>query len=249
MSFQDDIESRCLVEALEDDMATARLRRQHKATGDLAIESLPTVYRGTTFRSALEASWAATLDSLAIAWEYEPKTITLPSGARYLPDFRLPEIGVWLEVKGDGVPRVEKAFEFGESLRCDCPRIRGILHCSCRWPGGELVLIGHPPRPFFPDFSDEYDHRSPWAKVIAARNHGGFPRWTSTRGTRVWLGYCPACQQATWFDSPRCRACRRQLAGAHGLGSGNEEIRFIRITGIAAPKDDTDNDTASKGTP
>lgn len=234
--MQDDIDQRCLVEALDDDMATAKLRRQHQATGDLAVESLPTVYRGTTFRSALEASWAATLDSLSIAWEYEPETVTLPSGARYLPDFRLPEIGTWLEVKGDGVPRVEKAIEFGQSLACDCPRFA----CTCRWIGGELVLIGHPPRPFIPDFSDEYDHRSYWAKTIAARHHGGFPRWTSTRGTRAWLGYCSACRQATWFDSPHCRACKHRLVGTHGLESGNEEIRFIRITGIAAPTDDID---------
>ncbi|MEU4133620.1 hypothetical protein [Streptomyces wuyuanensis] len=237
MSMQDDIEKRCLVEAVEEDMATAQLRRKHKATGDLAIESLPTVYRGTVFRSALEASWAATLDSLGIAWEYEPETVTLPSGARYLPDFRLPEIGAWLEVKGDGVPRVEKAIEFGKHLACDCPRFA----CTCRWPGGELVLIGHPPRPFIPDmFPDEYDHRPYWAKAIAARNHGGHPRWTSTRGTRAWLGHCPACQRATWFDSPHCRACKHRLIGAHGLESGNDEIRFIRITGIAAPKDDSD---------
>lgn len=243
MSLQDDISKRCLVESVEDDMATARLRREHKPDGDLKIASLPTVYRSTAFRSALEASWAATLDSLGIAWEYEPQTVVLPSGVRYLPDFRLPGIGAWLEVKGDGVPRVEKAFEFGKSLACDCPRFA----CTCRWPGGELVLVGHPPRPYTLDY-DEEDHRALWAQAIAVRNHGGHPRWTSTRGTRAWLGHCPACQRATWFDSPHCRACKRRLAGAHGLESGNEQIRFIRITGIAAPKDDADNDATSKET-
>lgn len=232
--MQDDISKRCIVESVSDDMATAQLRRQHQATGDLTIESLPTVYRGTVFRSALEASWAATLDSLGIAWEYEPETVTLPSGQRYLPDFRLPEIGAWLEVKGDGVPRIEKAIEFGQSLACDCPRFT----CTCRWPGGELVLIGHPPLAFFPDYSDEYDQRHYWAKTIAARNHGGHPRWTSTRGTRAWLGHCGACRKATWFDSPHCRACKHRLIGTHGLESGNEQIRFIRIIGIALPKDD-----------
>ncbi|MBX9425474.1 hypothetical protein [Streptomyces lateritius] len=238
-AMQNDIDPRCIVESLNDDMATAQLRRNHEATGDLAVESLPTVYRGITFRSALEASWAATLDSLAIAWEYEPETVTLPSGARYLPDFRLPEIGCWLEVKGDGVPRVEKAVEFGQSLACDCPRFA----CSCRWPGGELVLIGRPPRRFQPDWDPEYDSRHYWAKAIAARNHGGHPRWTSTRRTRAWLGLCVSCQRATWFDSPHCRACKRRLIGSHGLQSGTDEIRFIRITGIALPTDDTDHDT------
>ncbi|MFE6127499.1 hypothetical protein ACFQ6Q_04365 [Streptomyces sp. NPDC056437] len=234
MAMQDDIGKRCFVESVADDIETGRLRRDHVITGDLKIPSLPTVYRSTAFRSALEASWAATLDSLGIVWEYEPETVTLPSGVRYLPDFRLPEIGAWLEVKGDGVPRVEKAIEFGKSLACDCPR----FGCTCRWAGGELVLIGHPPQPFRPDYSDEYDHRPYWAKQIAGRNHGGHPRWTSTRRTSAWLGHCPACQKATWFDSPHCRACRHRLIGAHGLESGNTEIRFIRITGAALPKDD-----------
>ena len=243
--LQDDIGPRCIAEALSDDMATAQLRRAHQPSGDLAVESLPTVYRGTTFRSALEASWAATLDSLGITWEYEPETITLPSGARYLPDFRLPQIGAWLEVKGNGVPRVEKAIEFGKHLACDCPR----FGCTCRWPGGELVLIGHPPRRFELDWDPENDHRPLWAKTVVARNHGGHPCWTSTRGTRAWLTYCPACERATWFDSPHCRACKRRLVGAHGLESGSDQIRFIRITGIALPTDEPDNDTPTTGTP
>lgn len=240
MDIQDDWDGRDILEALADDHETARLRREHQAVGDLAIESLPTVYRSTTFRSALEASWAATLDSLAIAWEYEPETVTLPSGARYLPDFRLPEIGTWLEVKGDGVPRVEKAFEFGESLACDCPRICGIRHCSCRWPGGELVLVGNPPRPIDP-WSDGYEDWNPYAMRRLSWHHPGFVSWKSTRPTRCWLTRCTACRRVTWFDMPRCRACNGPLAGAHGFGSGSTEFRFIRITGIAAPKDEADN--------
>lgn len=226
--LQDDINPRCLVEAITDDIATSRLRRNHTADSGLAVEALPTVYRGTVFRSALEASWAATLDSLGLTWEYEPETVTLPSGTRYIPDFRLPQIGVWLEVKGDGVPRVEKAMEFGQSLRCDCPPHR----CSCRWIGGELVLIGHPPRSWTPDY-DEDDHRSYWSQVISARSHGGHPRWTSTRGRAAWLAYCTRCRHATWFDSPHCRACRQRLIGAEGLESGNQKVRFHRITGAA----------------
>lgn len=232
--LHDDINPRCLVEIITDDIATSQLRRAHEATSGLAVEALPTVYRGTTFRSALEASWAATLDSLGLTWEYEPETVTLPSGTRYIPDFRLPHIGAWLEVKGDGVPRVEKAMEFGQSLRCDCPP----RQCSCRWIGGELVLIGHPPRPYAAD-EDEDDRRPYWAKDVMARKHGGHPRWTSTRGRSAWLAYCPSCAHATWFDSPHCRACKRRLVGAEGLESGNQKIRFHRVTGIALPDDDT----------
>ncbi len=58
------------------------------------IDAIPTIYAGTNFRSRLEADWARTLDGLGIVWKYEPELITLPSGAQYLPDFWLPEIGI-----------------------------------------------------------------------------------------------------------------------------------------------------------
>lgn len=237
MTIQDDYEGRDIFEALSDDIETAKLRRERLRSGegpalggDMTVEALPTVYRGTTFRSALEASWAATLDTLGVTWEYEPETITLPSGARYVPDFRLPEIGAWLEVKGPGVPRVEKAFEFGESLSCDCPRIRGIKHCSCRWPGGELVLVGNPPRPIDP-WSDGYEDSNPYVMRNLMRRHPGFMSWKSTRASRCWLTRCTACRRVTWFDIARCRACQGRLAGSIGYSSGDTEFRFVRISG------------------
>lgn len=246
MHIHDNHDGRDFIEALADDMETTRLRRartpgqEGALGGDMTIEALPTVYKGTTFRSALEASWAATLDSLGMTWEYEPETVTLPSGAKYLPDFRLPEIGTWLEVKGTGVPRVEKAIEFGKSLACDCPQIRGFKRCSCRWPGGELVLIGNPPAAFNP-FADEDHTWTDWhyrAALRSARRHAGHPRWTSTRNSRVWLARCPDCRRATWFDLPRCRACRGPLAGAQGHHSGSDAFDFIRISGTAVKDED-----------
>ncbi len=250
MSIQDDHNGRDILEAIADDIETAKLRREHQRNtdtpqlgGTMTVEALPTVYRGTTFRSALEASWAATLDSLAITWEYEPETINLPSGARYLPDFRLPEIGAWLEVKGTGVPRVEKAYEFGQTLACECPRIRGIRRCSCRWPGGWLVLIGNPPRPIDP-WADGFEHYNPYAMHRLVRHHPGFVSWKSTRPTRCWLTRCTACQRMTWFDMPRCRACSGPLAGSIGFGPGDAEFRFVRIAGARVDDDTQDSEDA-----
>lgn len=64
-----------------------------------SIKAIETRYAGCHFRSRLEARWAVFFDSLGITWEYEPQGFELPSG-RYLPDFWLPELSTWYEVKG-----------------------------------------------------------------------------------------------------------------------------------------------------
>ncbi|MEV6313391.1 hypothetical protein AB0M10_32980 [Streptomyces sp. NPDC051840] len=89
-------------------------------------DAVPTPYDGTTFRSRLEADWARTLNLNNIRWEYEPETFTLPSGTTYIPDFRLPDLGTWIEVKGPNVPRIEKTHEFAQTR-------------------DELVLVGYEP--------------------------------------------------------------------------------------------------------
>jgi|SRR5690606_33465047 len=188
--------------------------------GHMTIEALPTWYAGTTFRSALEADWAATLDTLGIAWEYEPEIIPLASGATYIPDFRLPAIGAWLEVKGTGVPRVEKAAELAEMLACRCTG-----PCGCEWPGGQLVLVGHPPAP---------------AGGRRRRRHAGHPAWSNAAGPTTWLGRCPHCGTTGWstLGGPDCRACQRRWTGAHAYRSGDEALLFIRSASLPAPGPD-----------
>jgi hypothetical protein len=77
------------------------------------VKSIPTEYAGHTFRSRLEARWAAFFDYANIQWSYEPEGYELPSG-RYLPDFWLPEIegGCWFEVKGQSPTRHESDLAF-----------------------------------------------------------------------------------------------------------------------------------------
>jgi len=62
------------------------------------IPAIESVYSGVRFRSRLEARWAALFDYYSILWVYEPDVFKTPSG-RYLPDFLLPEIGAYVEVK------------------------------------------------------------------------------------------------------------------------------------------------------
>lgn len=71
--------------------------RPHPGAGLRAIE---TTYAGCRFRSRLEARWAVFFDHLRIAWKYEHQGFETPDGLRYLPDFFLPAMRIFAEVKG-----------------------------------------------------------------------------------------------------------------------------------------------------
>ena len=63
------------------------------------IKPIETRYKGFRFRSRLEARWAVFFDAVGIEWDYEPEGFEVGSKA-YLPDFWLPELGIWYEIKG-----------------------------------------------------------------------------------------------------------------------------------------------------
>lgn len=236
-----------LLQGCADREATANLRAARASgaglDGQTAIEALPTVYRDTEFRSLLEACWAATLDSFGIEWEYEPKTFDLPSGTRYLPDFHLPEIGTWLEVKGPGIPRIEKAYELGKMLACDCAE----LSCMCEWPGGEMVIIGHPPMPIDPWTDEDYRHASDYAKAKLVRRHGGYIRWTSTRRHNSWMTRCSGCSRMAWVEGPRllrCPACGVRTQSRLYRDFENR-FEFVRLPWLSASNAGPDDGEAA----
>jgi len=63
------------------------------------IKAIETRYRGYRFRSRLEARWAVFFDALDIRWEYEPEGFDLGGFGPYLPDFWLPQVKMYAEVK------------------------------------------------------------------------------------------------------------------------------------------------------
>lgn len=149
-----------------------------------SIEAVPRRYAGVNFRSTLEADWASTFDDFGIMWEYEPMTVTLPSGATYIPDFFLPEIGTWVEVKGPGVPRIEKAMEFAETIACSCGHARMCVRPEC-----QMVLVGHPP--------------------VKGRHTGSrVARWSGAVGCSPCFMRCIACGCHFWHRGARKPACR-----------------------------------------
>lgn len=64
------------------------------------MKAIETYYNGYRFRSRLEARWAVFFDELGIKYQYEPEGFKLSDGTLYLPDFYLPDLELWVEVKG-----------------------------------------------------------------------------------------------------------------------------------------------------
>lgn len=87
------------------------------------IQALPSYWKGTLFRSRTEARWACFFDAVGLKWEYEPEGYKLGDGTPYLPDFWLPEMQMWVEVKpGTGATPSERekvqGLVVGTQSRC-----------------------------------------------------------------------------------------------------------------------------------
>jgi hypothetical protein len=78
------------------------------------IKPIETYYNGYRFRSRLEARWAVFFDAAGIKYQYEEQGFE-KDGQKYLPDFYLPELDVYAEVKGnrDGaLEEIERIRDF-----------------------------------------------------------------------------------------------------------------------------------------
>lgn len=78
------------------------------------IKAIETCYNGYRFRSRLEARWAVFFDTAGIKYRYEEQGFE-KDGERYLPDFYLPELDVYAEVKGNrhgALEEVERIKDF-----------------------------------------------------------------------------------------------------------------------------------------
>ncbi len=214
-----------------------------EATGNptSGVQAIPTSYRGVSFRSRLEATWAYNLDAWGISWSYEPEGFTLPSGARYLPDFWLPDIRTWLEVKGPGVGGLEKTREFakvrGRHPRCpqwspnddylnDCPE-----H-GTTWPGRPCATC----RQLHSLHCCGATSSNAWEYVIiglpplngktSAYGPGAldfYPNVTP-EGSRLEFFSCRYCNKFQFMEyagRQKCRACYRYLHDINGLFLGS----------------------------
>lgn len=80
------------------------------------IQAIETKYDGHKFRSRLEARWALFFNFVGLKWEYEREAFTVDMGEDYgvrgfTPDFWLPDLGFWFEVKAESGSYEEDVFK------------------------------------------------------------------------------------------------------------------------------------------
>lgn len=80
------------------------------------IKPIETEYNGYKFRSRLEARWAVFFDAIGLKYEYEVEGFEM-DGNRYLPDFYIPSVNRWFEIKAKplSVSELKKCESFCEN--------------------------------------------------------------------------------------------------------------------------------------
>lgn len=126
------------------------------------IKPIETRYAGCRFRSRLEARWAVFFDRLGIKWLYEPQGFEVGERRRrYLPDFHLPDLGTWVEVKGT---RDDLDLELiAEAVMGPCSPIMMVLgpvadHQPGRVPVHTVLMPALDFRPTFGSTSEGFRH-------------------------------------------------------------------------------------------
>lgn len=148
------------------------------------VTAIETVYRGETFRSRTEARWAAFLDALEVRREHEPQPFQTAHGP-YLPDFFLPDLGVWLEVKGQRPTQAELA---------------SLLAVTRATGARGVVMVGAPANPGYPKHADGYGHEVVGVVsdgILEAAKH--YPSVTVRLGNvmtlPVFVAVCAVCER------------------------------------------------------
>jgi hypothetical protein len=108
---------------------------------DRSANVRPTEYRGVTYRSRTEARWAVFFDALGVQFAYEPETISLSSGEKYIPDFFIKDFDAYFEVKPSSDEIVTEEASKARCLAHDRPGQRVWLAIGAPTPDTPNVLV------------------------------------------------------------------------------------------------------------
>lgn len=166
----------------------------------MPTQAMPTTYGGITYRSRCEARWAVVFDKLGWTHHYELEGFRLSTGP-YLPDFYLPDIGVYFEVKAS--PPSHNECKKAEAL--------------CTASGTPVVISTSPPNPnrdeidhdlvvFYPELID--------GETVAFQYDGSFMsgRFSFQPSCSLHLGnlsYLGSLTEVSWRDAFRAAANER----------------------------------------
>jgi hypothetical protein len=185
----------------------------------LSIRSIKTVYKGVEMMSTLEADWAKTFDSWSLKWAYEPEGVKLANGENYRPDFWLPSLSTWVEVKGTGIPRRYKTALLAQAS----------LHApGCGTKHLVLDRVG-PAGRCECGFGEKFPFR---LAIVARPPMSGKATWEAgdlRMGQRIVLLQCPVCGQRGWADANGpgfCRRCWHKASGGRAWSTGT--LPFLR---------------------
>jgi len=147
------------------------------------IKPIETVYNGYRFRSRLEARWAVFFDALGVKYQYEPEGLDLGTFGWYLPDFYVPHLDTYFEIKpgpADHWPE-HKAFDY----------------ITKGWDNNEfeqnfrfVLLAGDP----WLDTSDMYTYEDDKVTLYDVHSADGF----------AYCGYIPGDCYYRWCECPDC---------------------------------------------
>lgn len=173
----------------------------------IEIKAIETIYGGCRFRSRLEARWAVFFTRLGLDWEYEPQGFVV--GRRfgrprpYLPDFYLPNLGLYVEIKPaladevdpDGVSRWE---DFAGEVAAEWDHDRAAMFCG-QIPNPDTVSHNGPPCPERWYDAGVYitgDFEYAWCSCPSGKHFG--IEWQA-RGGRIFCG-CPRISDDRYFS-------------------------------------------------
>lgn len=193
-----------------------------------AIRAIETEYAGYRFRSRTEARWAHLFDTLNVPYVYEPEGYEM-DGVRYLPDFWLSGLKVWVEIKGEAPTTDER--EKAERLHCGHGApviiIAGI-------PGGEQIWA------YLTDSSNSGGGCDWWDGVLAATCDycGAFDFNYGEQPDRVlfnldWTPITRGCAHSPQFLDGRSLRIRRAVEAARSCRFERLPKNLRRALGVA----------------
>lgn len=155
------------------------------------IIPIPTKYDGYKFKSRIEARWAVFFNELGISYEYEKEGFVLSDGVCYLPDFWIPNMKCWVEIKGQEPTGLEE---------WKCQELAKLGH--------DVYLISGP----IPNPVDKLYGNTTMFEYWEKEGHpGAYKRYFGDGGWdyQYWWCTCPECK-ITWmqFNGRAARNCK-----------------------------------------